>query len=62
MKKTNKKSDNGNGSKKYNPDVVYRHLAVDVWAKKQKGEDREDVAYSDEIKAELDAENSSEEE
>ena len=61
MRKTNKKQ-NGNGRKKYAPEVVYRHLGADVWAKKQKGSEKEDVAYSDDINAELDAKNSSEEE
>lgn len=62
MRKTNKKNKNGNGKKKFDPKVVYRHLGADVWAEKQKDSDKENVAYGDDIKAELDALDSSEEE
>ncbi len=60
VRKTNKPKKNGNGQKKYNPEVVYRHLGADVWGKQQKGSDKEDIAYSSDIEAELDAQDSSE--
>jgi len=51
IKITNEKT-NGH-RKEYDPEVEYRHLDVDVWGKKQKGEKRESVSYSDEIRKEL---------
>ncbi len=63
MIKTSEQNKNSNGKreKQDDPDVIYCHFSVDVWAKKRKGEDREDVAYSDEIEAKLEAMDSEEE-
>lgn len=55
------KNSNGKRKRQDDPDIIYRHLTIDVWAKKQKDEDREDVAFSDEIKDQLDAFDSEEE-
>ncbi len=42
----------GNGRKKsYDPEVEYRYLGADVWAKKE--DEEEDVAYSEELKEKL---------
>ncbi len=44
---------NGNGQEKYEPEVYYRHLDVDVWEKQLPGVEKTDVAYSEEILEEL---------
>ncbi len=54
------KNKNGNGHNNYDPKVVYEHLGADVWKKTTKGKEKSDVAYTEEIEAELDAEDESE--
>lgn len=60
MIKTSEQNKNGNGSKKYDPDVVYEYLAADVWKKTKRGEEKSEVAYTEEIEAELKAQEESE--
>ena len=49
---------NGNGQGKYQPEVYYRHLGVDVWEKQTPESKETDVAYSEEILEQLsDSEN-----
>ncbi len=50
---------NGNGHEEYKPKTIYRHLGADVWEKITPDSEQSEVAYSDEIEAELkDDENS----
>ena len=58
--KTNQQKKDGNGRKKYAPDVVYEHLGADVWKKTKRGKEKSEVAYTEEIEAELNADNESE--
>ena len=54
---------NGNGHGEYDPKVYYRHLGADVWEKLEpdqvEGEGK--IAYSDDLKAELEDSDNSEE-
>ena len=51
--KLNQKKGNGHGG--YNPKAIYRHLEADVWEKETPGKVKKDVAYTEEIEAELKA-------
>ena len=58
MRQTSEQKQNGNGKGKYNPEVYYRHLGVDVWEKQTPESKKTEVAYSEEILEELsDSEN-----
>ena len=49
---TDDKKQNGH-SQKYDPKVEYEYLAADVWAKKLKEKDKKEVAYSEEVREQL---------